>query len=87
MSLTMIVWISLSNSSVLRKCGRLQGFFSSPVLFPGVIWLFPVIMKDLCIDKCGGETVVEAVLQVILLIPAGAAAMLAFFGRFCSFPS
>lgn len=78
-----MVWINLSNSSVLRKCGSLWGVFSSPMLFPGVIQLFPAIMKDLCIDKCGGEIVVKAVLQVILLIPAGAAAMLAFFGRFC----
>lgn len=61
-------------------------FHPASILFPGVIQLFPAIMKDLCIDKCGGETVVKAVLQVILLIPAGVAGMLAFLGDFARFP-
>lgn len=60
-------------------------FHPSQILFPGVIQLFPEIIKDLCIDKCGGETVVNAVLQVILLIPAGAAGMLTFLDDFAKF--
>lgn len=62
-------------------------FFHLPsILFPGVIQLFRAIMKDLYFDKCGGETVVKAVLQVILLIPAGVTGILAFLEDFAKFP-
>lgn len=67
--------------------GVFRLFFHPPsTLFPGVIQLFPAIMKDLYFDKCGGETVVKAVLQVILVIPAGVTGILAFLEDFAKFP-
>lgn len=88
MSLTIIFLMSPLKFIWFKETWESLGCFFHPPsrLFPGVIQLFPAIMKDLCIDKCGGETVVKAVLQVILLIPAGAAGMLAFFEDFAKFP-